>query len=100
MAWLGRIGKRDHARTSVLAPVSPHASTIAADPYSFQASHRRLAWMLRLSAGTNIVLGAGVVVLVQTIGHLVPLKETEIALIRTYGPVSYTHLTLPTSDLV
>ncbi|MEQ9127240.1 type IV secretion system protein [Thalassospira sp.] len=100
MAWLGRIGKRAHAHTSVLAPVSPHARTVAADPYSFQASHRRLAWMLRLSAGTNIVLGAGVVVLVQTIGHLVPLKETEIALVRTYGPDDRTYIVEPVSKKV
>ena len=60
MAWLGRIGKRDNGRKSMVNAGSTHKATVAADPFSFQASHRRLAWMLRLSAGINIVLGAGV----------------------------------------
>jgi|GEM_PF-3343911 len=50
MAWLGRIGKRDNGRKSMVRTTSTHKATVAADPFSFQASHRRLAWMLRLSA--------------------------------------------------
>lgn len=100
MAWLGRIGKRKGGGTSDPVAASPHASILAADPYSFQASHRRLAWMLRLSAGTNVVLGAGVVVMVQTIAALVPLKETEIALVRTYGPDDRTYVVEPVSKEV
>lgn len=100
MAWLRRIGKRNTGDKPVAVKPSPHASAVAADPYSFQASHRRLAWMLRLSAGTNIVLGAGIVVLVQTIAHLVPLKETEIALVRTYGPDDRTYVVEPVSKKV
>lgn len=100
MAWLGRIGKRDNGRKSMVKTTSTHKATVAADPFSFQASHRRLAWMLRLSAGTNIVLGAGVVVLVQTVAHLVPLKETEIALVRTYGPDDRTYVVEPVSKKV
>ena len=64
-------------------PVSPHGAVLEADPFAFQAAHRRLAWMLRLSAGTNIVLGAAVTVLVSMFSVMLPLKETEIALIRT-----------------
>lgn len=100
MAWLGQNIKRALAPRPVSVPGSLHAKTVASDPYSFQASHRRLAWMLRLSAGTNIVLGAGVVVLAQTIAHLVPLKETEIALIRTYGPDDRTYVVEPVSKKV
>ena len=36
--------------------VAPHAAMVRADPYSFRVAHRRLAWLLRISAGTNIVL--------------------------------------------
>lgn len=100
MAWLGRIDKRKGGGTSDPVAASPHASILAADRYSFQASHRRLAWMLRLSAGTNVVLGAGVVVMVQTIAALVPLKETEIALVRTYGPDDRTYVVEPVSKEV
>ena len=32
-----------------------HGMAVASDPFSFQAAHRRLAWMLRMSAGMNIV---------------------------------------------
>ncbi|MBL4748793.1 MAG: hypothetical protein JKY17_08620, partial [Magnetovibrio sp.] len=34
-----------------------HAAIVEADPYSFRIAHRRLAWMLRMSVGLNVVLG-------------------------------------------
>ncbi|WP_142850709.1 VirB8/TrbF family protein [Telmatospirillum sp. J64-1] len=69
-------------KTAKAAPAAPHAGAVKLDPYSFQASHRRLAWLLRISAGTNVVLGAAVTVLVSMFSVLLPLKTTEIALLR------------------
>ena len=52
-----------------------HGMAVASDPFSFQAAHRRLAWMLRMSAGMNIAQLASMVVLVSVIAEMVPLKE-------------------------
>ncbi len=52
-----------------------HGMAVASDPFSFQAAHRRLAWMLRMSAGMNIAQLASIVVLVSVIAEMVPLKE-------------------------
>ena len=69
------------------APPTPvpraHGDAALADPFAFRASHRRLAWMLRLSAGTNIVLGACLVTAVSLVSAMLPLKRTEIALVRS-----------------
>ncbi|MGK2742636.1 VirB8/TrbF family protein [Tepidicaulis sp. LMO-SS28] len=81
MDWLKAI--RPGREKEEALPGSPHGAAAAADPYAFQAAHRRLAWMLRLSAGTNIVLGAAVTALVSMFSVMLPLKETEIALVRT-----------------
>lgn len=59
-----------------------HPTVVGADPFSFRASYRRTAWLLRLSVGANIALCAVVVVLAQTVSVAFPLKETEIALLR------------------
>lgn len=65
---------------------SPHERHVHADPFAFQAAHKRLAWMFRISAGMNIALVMTAIVLGQTISVLVPLKKTEYALVRTYEP--------------
>ncbi|GAK46699.1 conserved protein [Tepidicaulis marinus] len=83
MDWLKSIRPGREAEGDAALPGSPHRAAVAADPYAFQAAHRRLAWMLRLSAGTNIVLGAAVTALVSMFSVMLPLKETEIALVRT-----------------
>tara|TARA_R100000322_G_scaffold54638_2_gene33871 strand:- start:147 stop:896 length:750 start_codon:yes stop_codon:yes gene_type:complete len=56
---------------------SQHASLTANDPFSFQAMHRRMAWMLRLSTGYSIAVTACLVVAMNTIAGMVPLKEKE-----------------------
>lgn len=81
-------------------PTSPHAGVAAADPYAFQAAHRRLAWLLRISAGTNVALIAAVTVLATTILVLVPLKKTEVALVRTYAPDDRLYRIEPISETV
>lgn len=63
-----------------------HASTVAADAYSYRTAHRRLAWLFRLSVMTNVGLIASVVVLANAVAALVPLKTTEVALVRGYEP--------------
>lgn len=65
-----------------LPPPPDHGAARAADPYSYASAHRRLAWLLRLSVATNVTLGAVAIVLAAAIGELVPLKTTEIALVR------------------
>lgn len=52
-----------------------HGMAVASDPFAFQAAHRRLAWMLRMSAGMNIAQLASIIVLVSVIAEMVPLKE-------------------------
>ena len=59
-----------------------HAVTVAHDPYSFQASHRRLAWAFRASVFVNVLLAVGVIVLCNLLATILPLKEVSIALVR------------------
>lgn len=81
---MGLLKKRERRLASAVAKAPPvHESISDADPYSFQVSHRRLAWLLRLSAGTNVALAAVVVVQMSLIATMLPLKTTEIALLRT-----------------
>lgn len=63
-----------------------HTAVADADPYGFAVSHRRLAWLLRLSVVVNVGLLASVVVQANAIGALVPLKTTEVALVRGFEP--------------
>lgn len=65
-------------------PTDRHQSVNDADPYSFQVAHRRLAWLLRISAGTNVALLFTIVVLGNAIATMLPLKTTEVALVRSY----------------
>lgn len=76
MAWLNFLNKSE----AVLA--APHKAIRDVDPFDFQVAHKRLAWMLRLSAGTNIALIIALAVMVSTISTLLPLKEVQIALLR------------------
>ena len=59
-----------------------HGSVAAADPYAFAVAHRRLAWLLRLSVVLNVVLMAGWHAAVVAWSELLPLRRTEIALVR------------------
>ncbi|CAA7619316.1 VirB8/TrbF family protein [Magnetospirillum sp. UT-4] len=62
--------------------VVDHGALRAADPYAFEAAHRRLAWMLRLSAMTNVGLLAVVIVQSSAISTLVPLQKVQMGLVR------------------
>ncbi|NMM43924.1 hypothetical protein HH303_05520 [Rhodospirillaceae bacterium KN72] len=59
-----------------------HDAVRRTDPYSFEIAHRRLAWMLRISAATNVVLALSLTTALTALSHLFPLKTTEIALVR------------------
>lgn len=59
-----------------------HGAVRAADPYSFEVAHRRLAWMFRLSVMTNVGLVSVTIVLAAAISTLVPLQKVELALVR------------------
>lgn len=101
-ALLGRFqGRREtEGLGAALAFQSPHAGVNDADPYAFQASHKRLAWLLRLSIGVIIILGSVVAVLGHTIAALLPLKKTEYALVRTYQPDDKLYRIEPISENV
>ena len=62
--------------------VGRHAAVGRADPYAFEVAHRRLAWMLRISASLNVGLFALLALALGAIATLVPLKTTEIALVH------------------
>lgn len=59
-----------------------HDPVRRADPFSFAVAHRRLAWLLRLSVVINVVLGACLIISLSAWSTLLPLKHTEIALLR------------------
>lgn len=63
-------------------PVVDHDPVRAVDPYAFEAAHRRLAWMLRLSAMTNGGLLIMVIVQTSAIATMLPLKEVQMGLVR------------------
>ncbi len=78
MAWLiPKLQKINGA-----APGS-HSKFQEADPYAFRVSHRRLAWMLRLSAGMNIASMIALGLVISAFMSLLPLKEVRVALLRS-----------------
>src|SRR3546814_16107729 len=69
-------GARERKRAPAV-PLAPHAPMLAADPYSFAVSHRRMAWLLRLIAGYSVVVPLLCVVLGTAIATMLPLKTTN-----------------------
>jgi type IV secretion system protein VirB8 len=63
-------------------PPPNHDSLRALDPFAFESAHRRLAWMLRISAMTNVGAFAVIIVLASAIATLVPLKSVQLGLVR------------------
>lgn len=76
-----RLRRKPRAVLPRPAPVN-HDAHATADPYAFEAAHRRLAWMFRISAMFNIGLFAVVIIQTAAIAELVPLKEVQLGLIR------------------
>jgi type IV secretory pathway component VirB8 len=74
--------KSGSASIPEVKPEPKHANILKADPFAYKTAHRRMAWLLRLSVGTNVALAICVVATIQALVTLVPLKETEIALLR------------------
>ena len=64
-------------------PAGAHDAIRDADPYSFAVSHRRLAWLLRLSVMTNVCLVFVSVSMAGAITAMMPLKEIRVALLKT-----------------
>lgn len=84
LPWLKRLLKgkaRRRRRPALFNPVD-HSAVRAADPYAFEAAHRRLAWMLRLTVMVVVGLGGVVIVQASAISTLVPLKEVQLGLVR------------------
>ena len=85
---MARLNDNDNDQLNLSAdvtgnPKAKSAGTAGVDPYGFQVSHRRMAWLLRLSSGSNVVLGACLVMALSALNTLLPLKTTEIALVRS-----------------
>ena len=59
-----------------------HAAFRKQDPYTFHISHIRLAWLLRMSVATNVVLLTALGIAMSGYSTLLPLKEVRIALLR------------------
>ncbi|MHA7777199.1 VirB8/TrbF family protein [Roseibium sp. M-1] len=76
------LSRSDPALDPEISPEPKHANVLAADPFAYKTAHRRMAWLLRLSVGMNVALAICVVASIQALVSLVPLKETEIALLR------------------
>lgn len=74
--------KSEMANIADVRPEPKHANLLKADPFAYKTAHRRMAWLLRLSVGINVALAICVVAAIQALVSLVPLKETEIALLR------------------
>ena len=60
-----------------------HAAYRRADPFAFAIMHRRLAWLLRVSVATNVVMVAAFGIAMSSYSTLLPLKEVRVALLRT-----------------
>jgi len=78
-------GRRRRRKARPVEPgpaIVDHSATRAADPYAFEAAHRRLAWMLRLVSMICIGLFMVVLVLVSAISELVPLQKVQMGLVR------------------
>ena len=80
----GRVSK---SKARAAGPAMPaegrHAAYRAADPFAFAIAHRRLAWLLRLSVATNVVMVAAFGIAMSGYSALLPLKEVRVALLRT-----------------
>lgn len=59
-----------------------HSQVRKADPYAFEAAHRRLAWMLRLAVVIVVALAGVSITAISAIATLVPLKEVQLGLVR------------------
>lgn len=85
-AWfsklIGKARRRRRRRLSAPAGTVDHSPVRKADPYAFEAAHRRLAWMLRLSVMTTMALAGVCIVAISAIFTLVPLKEVQLGLVR------------------
>ncbi len=75
-------GLKLFAKREAVLEGAPHQVLRDVDPFDFQVAHKRLAWMLRLSAGMNFAMIIALAVMVSTIATLLPLKEVQIALLR------------------
>ncbi len=82
MAWLSSINQSKENMAVEPLDLDRHESVRLADPYSSAVAYRRLAWIARLEAGIIIILGACLIISLSAWSALLPLKTTEIALVR------------------
>lgn len=53
-----------------------------ADPFAYKTAHRRMVALFKVSVGLNVILGVGLALSLQAIAVALPLKTTQIALLR------------------
>jgi type IV secretory pathway component VirB8 len=85
--WFPRLPKRKPRRhrrrqTGPQFGTVDHSLVRKADPYAFEAAHRRLAWMLRLAVMVCVASMTLNIVQTAAISELVPLKEVQLGLVR------------------
>ena len=87
LEWLGKFSawlRRPRRKAADTMPdPDRHQAFRSADPYAFAIAHRRLAWLLRQSVATNIVLVVAFGIAMSGYSTLLPLKEVRVALLRT-----------------
>jgi hypothetical protein len=69
-------------QTNDLIEEHDHSSVRENDPYAYQASHIRIAWMFRISVALNIILGLGIAASYEAITALVEAYKPKVALLR------------------
>ena len=82
MDWLKKFTGRDVDDTEEFG-LDIHRSVVDSDPYSFQVAHRRLAWMFRGAVMIIVMMTGCIMLLSGALWELMPLKTTEIALVKT-----------------
>lgn len=70
------------------------------DPFSFEVSHRRLAWCFRMSVFMNVTLSFALIFTASALMVAYPLKETRFALIEADSAANQVYRIEPLSEEV
>lgn len=77
-----------------------HRAVNQADPFSYQATHKKMVWLLRLTSACLIVSALANIGLSQIIFNMMPLKEVRVALIRADPDSDKIYSVEPITELV
>jgi len=59
-----------------------HEAVLDADPFAYKTAHRRMVSLFKVSVFLNVVTGLGLATALQVLATAIPLKTTEVALLR------------------